>query len=386
MNTNSDRIKAPVSRRQPGMRAVLRTGASMFIIASGRSVRPLSARKAALSLVVSQSVALKIPRTATPHAAGIATSAPVVIVSLLCALLGSATPARSAHVPSAARPREPERAWISAKGFCCFPLVTDDLPKTGGQLADSMNAGWKDVFTSHDPERAVDFEGGRYPAVDQMRVDLSHAVVNPDHKLARIGEYTASTKSLAVEHFEMVAEPMVNHKSRVNLEITGTQVRLDLQHDKDGKPMLMLADAREGTVHFDVSHDDLQKLVLAMCRYQSSGSAVTIRSTHLDMQSLGPRSLLIDLHLSTIVGFIPAGMRFTARMDVDDRMNATISNLDCQGDEALGPLIAGFIRPAINKYNNTTRQLISFPSGQIHLNDVQIQAGEHVELDAKFSR
>lgn len=301
-------------------------------------------------------------------------------------LLGGAASARSAHVPNSARAREPEKAWISAKGFCCFPLATDDLPRTGGQLADSMNGGWKDVFTIHDPQQAVEFEGGRYPAVDQMRVDLSHAVVNPEHKLARIGEYTATTKSLAVEHFQMVADPMVNHKSRVNLEVTGTQVRLDLQHDRDGRPMLMLADAREGTVHFDVTHDDLQRLVLAMARYQSSSSGIAIRSIHLDLQSIGPRSLLIDLHLSTIVGFIPAGMRFTARMDVDDRMNATVSNLDCQGDEVLGPLIVGFIRPAINKYNNTTRPLISFPSGHIHLTDVQIQAGQHVEMTAKFSR
>jgi len=318
--------------------------------------------------------------------AGTVAPAPILIVLVLAALLGCTTPASSARVSSATKTREPDRAWISAKGFCCFPLATDDLPRTGGQLADSMNGGWKDVFTIHDPEHAVDFEGGRYPVVDQMRVDLSHAVVNPNHKLARIGDYAATTKSLAVEHFEMVAEPMVNHKSRINLEVTGTQVRLDLQHDRDGKPMLMLADAREGTVHFDVSHDDLQKLVLAMSRYQAAGTGITIRSTHLDLQSVGPRSLLIDLHLSTIVGFIPAGMRFTARVDVDDHMNARISNLDCQGDEALGPLIVTFIRPTINKYNNTTRPLISFPSGRLHLNDVQIQAGEHVEMTAKFSR
>jgi hypothetical protein len=249
-----------------------------------------------------------------------------------------------------------------------------------------MTGGWKDILTIPDLASAVDIEGGRYPAVDQMRIDLSRAVVNPNHKLARIGDFTASTKSLAVEHFEMVAEPMVNHRSRVNLEITGTHIRLDLQHDKDGKPILMLADASEGTVHFDVTHDDLQKLVLATVREQASSHGISIRSTELDLQSIGPRSLLADLHLSTVVAFIPAGMRFTARVDIDDQMNARISRLDCQGDEALGPLIVGLIRPAINKYNNTTRPLLSFPSGHLHLKDVQIQAGEHVEMTAKFAR
>jgi hypothetical protein len=310
----------------------------------------------------------------------------VITCLMIFIFMNGATPARDAHAPHAAKTRDPATAWISAKGFCCFPLEKDDLPRTGRQLIASMNGGWKDVFTIPDPADDVDIEGGRYPAVDEMRVDLSRAVVNPNHKLARIGDFTASTKSLAVEHFQMVAEPMVNHKSKVNLEVTGTQVRLDLQHDRDGKPMLMLAEASEGTVHFDVTHDDLQKLVLAMAREQSSSHGIRIRSVELDLQSIGPRSLLTDLHLSTIVGFIPAGMRFTARMDIDDQMNARISNLDCQGDEALGPLIVGLIRPTINKYNNTTRPLLSFPSGHLHLNDVRIQAGEHVEMTAKFSR
>jgi len=312
---------------------------------------------------------------------------PDVLVTFTSLLITcAAARAHSTGGAIAGRPREPDRAWISAKGFCCFPLANDDLPRTGRQLADSMTGGWKDVFTSLDPSRAVDIEGGRYPAVDEMRVDLSRAVVNPNHKLARIGDFTASTKSLAVEHFEMLADPMVNHRSKVNLEVTGTDVRLDLQHDKDGKPMLMLADAKEGSVHFDVTHDDLQRLALAMAREQSSSHGISVRSVELDLQSVGPRSLLADLHLSTIVAFIPAGMRFTARVDIDDHMNAKISKLDCQGDEALGPLIVGLIRPAINKYNNTTRPLISFPSGRLHLNDVRIQAGEHIEMTAKFSR
>ena len=297
---------------------------------------------------------------------------------------GSAASGRDRNIRKTAPATD--KAWINAKTFCCFPLSQDDVPRTGQQLARSMVGGWKNSLMLPDPAAVVDIEGGRYPAVDSMRVDLSKSIVNPSHTPAGIGDYKPTTKGLTVEHFQVVAEPMLNRKSRINIEITGTHVRLDLQHDKNGKPILMLTDALEGTLHFDASHDDLQKLVQAMAREKAASHAVSIRSTELDLQSIGPRSVLADLHVSTAVGFIPAGMRFTARVDIDDHMNARISNLTCVGDDILGPLIVGLIHPAIAKYNNTTHPLISFPSGQLKLRDVQIQAGEHIDMTARFSR
>ena len=67
-------------------------------------------------------------------------------------------------------------------------------------------------------------------------------------------------------------------------------------------------------------------------------------------------------------------------------MNARISNLSCEGDEVLGPLVVGLIRPALARYNNLTRPLLSLPSPTMKLKDIHIRAGERLELYARFGR
>ena len=295
-----------------------------------------------------------------------------------------------ARVP---RPRWATRwmppAWLNAKGICAFPLEklgTTELPRTGGQLAASMLGGWKGVFTFREPSGVVDVFGGRYPAVESLTVDLSGAVANPDRKPSesKIPDPVPSAKSLSVEQFTMVAEPLVVHKAKVNMKVTGTDVRFDLQHDRTGRPILMLADAEAGTLHFDVTHGDLERLMLAKAREHAAKRGLGVRSLNFDLRSVGPRSLEADLHVSVLVGFLPAGIRFTARIDVDDRMNARISNLTCEGDEVLGPLIVGFIRPKLAPFEGKTRPLLAFPTGNIKLRDLQVRAENRIELTARF--
>lgn len=282
--------------------------------------------------------------------------------------------------------KKPDRAWLNARGICVLPLAKDRLPASAPALTASLLGGWKDVFTFPDADRVVTLSGGRYPAVDSLRVDLSGAVANPDHKSAKIPEPVFTTKRLTANHFTMLAEPLVSGKAKINLKVTGVGARFDLQHDKDGKPILMLADAKEGTLHFDLTQSDLQKLMLAQAKALGASKAVAVRSLDLKLDSLGPRSLKASLHVSTLVGFIPAGIKFTARVDIDDAMNAKISNLTCDGDELIGPLIVGLIRPSLAKYDGQTKPLVAFPSGDLELRDLQIDVGERVALTARFGR
>ena len=247
-----------------------------------------------------------------------------------------------------------------------------------------MRGGWKGVLRFRDPSRVIDLAGGRYPAVDSMTIDLTGAVANPNHKSAKVPDPVPTVKRLAVNHFTMVAEPMVNAGAEVNLKLTGRDVRFDLQHDKEGKPILMLTDAKEGSLHFDLTRADLEKLLLASAREQGGAHAVAVRSVDLDLKSLGPRAVKADLHVSTLVGFVPAGIRFTARVDIDDKMNAKLSHLTCDGDEILGPIVVGLIRPGLAKYEGKTKPLLAFPAGNLKLRDVEIRTGEQVQLEAKF--
>ncbi|QOV91118.1 hypothetical protein [Humisphaera borealis] len=307
--------------------------------------------------------------------------------ALLAVVIGGCCAKKPAPPPVVLKPKPPE-AWIKADAFCILPLSESVVPPTGGQLADSMLSAWIKAFTFPDAAKVVTLIGGRYPAIDVMRVDLSDAVAIPKAKRPSVGELKPSVQSLWVSDFSLVAEPLRSKESdsQANMQITASGVRFDVQKSKDGMPLLMMADAGSGTLHFDTLTRDLEKSMLTAAKERGSRGLVSVRNISLDFKSVGPRSIDAVMHVSTLVGFIPAGMKFTARVDIDDQMNATIYNLTAEGDEALGPLIVQFIRPSLAKYDGKTKPLMSFPNPEVKLKDVQISAGERITLDAVFGK
>jgi hypothetical protein len=302
--------------------------------------------------------------------------------------LRAATPAH-APVRSRSGPRRPgntDQVWMSAKGLCAFPLAADEIPRTGAELAESMLGGWSSVFTFQRKEGVIEFSGGRYPAVDSLFIDLTNAVTKrPSGKPLLIPAPVPTTRSIGVARFTMLGDPIISEGARINLKVTGKDVRFDLQHDKSGRPVLMLADAKAGTVQFDLTHKDLERLMLARARIQMQSLAVIVRNLNLSLVSDGPRALVAEVYVSTLVGLIPAGIRFTSRVDIDDRMIARISNLSVVGDEALGPLIVGLIRPGMARYEGKVRPLLSFPAGHLKLKNLELRAGDRVQLNASFA-
>jgi hypothetical protein len=276
-------------------------------------------------------------------------------------------------------------AWISAKDFCTLPLAEQHVPATAGQLSESLLSAWKLGMAIKNPAQAVTILGGRYPAVDTLRVDLSEAVIKPGGSRVTLKDATGGTRSLAVGTFAFVAEPMVAHKAPLNVLVTGDDVCFSLRTEKSGKSFLVLTDARSATLHFDAAVADLERLMLAMAREQAAKRGLVVRKVELNLRTRSPKSIDVELYCHTFVGLLPAGLKFTAHVDVDDQMNARLSNLTVDGDDLLGPLVTHFLRPAMKKHEGKTKPLVSFPGGMT-LKDVQIRGGQRITLDAVFSK
>ena len=91
-----------------------------------------------------------------------------------------------------------------------------------------------------------------------------------------------------------------------------------------------------------------------------------------------------DLKVDTRLGFLPAGLRFKARVDIDDRLNGRITRLSCSGDQLLGPIISAIIDPALAKYEGKVKPLVGFEIGNMTLKDLQLASGESFRVDVKF--
>jgi hypothetical protein len=312
----------------------------------------------------------------------------VLIIATLVA--GAVAPGCAQRQPTAPPPRaaiKPPDPWFGAKSFCVLPLSRPEIPPTGDLLARSIVDAWRATTLKFpDPAKVVTIVGGRYPAVDTLRVDLSDSQLVEGKKRASIGDPRPTSRGLLVRHFALVAEPARARGATMNMQLTGEDVRFELQRDKDRRPLLMMTDAASGTVHFDAATADLEKVMLASARENSGSRGIYVRSLQLKFTSRGPRALDAELYVKTLVGFVPAGIRFSARVDVDEKMNARVHHLDVEGDEIFGPLISAFIRPGLAKYEGKTKPLIGFPNEAVRLTDVRIKAGDRVTMDAVFRR
>lgn len=304
-------------------------------------------------------------------------------VSICLAMLGCFDARHVSHRASASH-RKP-RAWFDAKGTCVFPLVGDSVPSSRQELIDALTEGWKKhlKFNADSPD-IITATGGRFPTVSTLKMELSGAKID----LTKDNKKTKPTGKvedrLFVNQFELDGRPLLAERATMNLRFTASGARLDFEHDEGGRPVLMLADARKARLDFQATRSDLERILLVSAREAGRKYGVSVDKVDLKLDAQSSHSIDVDLHLSTKVGFIPAGLRFQAHAHIDSDMNAKLSNLKCDGDEALGPLIVNIIRPGLARYEARSKPVFSFPTGELKLRDVQFQTGQDIHVTALF--
>lgn len=279
---------------------------------------------------------------------------------------------------------ESQKAWVEAKNICVFRLGEGRMPEDPHELAVALADGWKQIIFPPDPEKAVFIDGGTYPSIDTLRIDFSDALLRPATKKEKLDLNNRVEKNLDVQHLEVKGEPMLLRTAKLNMRLVADGAQLDMERDRRGRPVMMLAQARSGSLNFDVSRADAEVIMLQNAREMAAKSGVSIEKLRLTIVPETPRELQVSLYVSTKVALIPAGMLFKAHVVVDDSMNARISGLTCEGDEALGPLIVHFLRPALARYNGRTRPLVSFPADKMQLHDVAVRVDDGLHLTAAF--
>lgn len=283
----------------------------------------------------------------------------------------------------AAQQIDHDKAWIDARSMCLFRLG-GAMPRNPQELSTALVAGWQNSIALPDSSRAISIEGADYPAIGALRIDLSSGRVKVSNRKDRIRVNNKVEQDLRVGRLEVRGEPLLVRRAKIHMSLVADGAHIDLERDRRGRPVMMLADARSGSLSFDVTQADAESLLLQSARESASHYGVTIERMHLHIDPETPRSVQATLHVFTWVGPIPAGLVFKAHMTVDDAMNARISGLTVDGDEALGPLIVNFLRPGLQKYNGQTRRLMSFPAGNLQLRDVAVRVDDSLHLTAAF--
>ena len=249
----------------------------------------------------------------------------------------------------------------------------------------SLSQGWESRLTVPADADLVRIEGAAaYPYLDAMTIDLSQVVVHMKKKTKKLKPVGKSEGSLRVENLEFVARPLLVERAKLLVGMSASDAKLDFRRDKRGQPMLTLSDARDGRLSLEVTKKDIDALLLKAAREAAGKYGVTVDRTKLKLDVVDGRSMRADLKVDTRIGFLPAGLRFKARVDVDDKLNGRIKTLSCEGDQLLGPIISGIINPALKKYEGKNRPLVGFPWGKMKLQDFDLRMDDAFHLDVTF--
>jgi hypothetical protein len=266
-----------------------------------------------------------------------------------------------------------------------FPLAGKTYPQSADELTNSIQSALAEVLTFPKKVTPVTVDAPKYPAVKSLKVDLSGATVSAKEPPPQPKPTGKREPGIQVDQLEVTGRPIQYENGKVNLEVKGKGATFEFAKDKKGNPLLVLTDAKEGNVDVNVTKADLQTLALAAANLAAKEHGVKVETVDVDLKSEGPRAVSADVRVKA-KKVVSGVIRVTGRLDVDEALKATISDLACTGEGMVGKMVAGLIQPKLKTYNGKQVPLMAFSLGNLALRELKIDAKNGLHVTAQFGK
>ena len=265
-----------------------------------------------------------------------------------------------------------------------FPLSGKNFPTDPQVLADSIREALAAVLSLPDGGKAVKVEGAELPQLKRIKVDLSGAEISATEPPPKPKPSGKRTPGLHVTSLEVVGHPIKYEKNKLDLTLKARDVSCDFARDKKGNAMLVLADAREGSVEAKMSKADIEALLKRVAEELAKEQKVTVQDLKLTLTSSGPRSVAADVRITARKMLVSGTIVLKGRLDVDDELNATLSELSASGDGMVGSMVAGLVHKKVKPHEGRVIPLMAFSLGDVALRDLKITVKKDVQVNAAF--
>ncbi len=266
-----------------------------------------------------------------------------------------------------------------------FPLAGKEFPTSSDELASSIEDALAEVFTL--PKKCgVTVDGAKFPALKTVKINLSGATVSATEPPPKPKPTGKREPGVRVEKLDITGHPIQYEQTKLNLKVTGSGLVFDFARDKKGKPLLVLAEAEDGKVEAKITKKDIETLLMEAAGVAAKQQGITIQGLDLNLKSDGPRSVAAVVRVKAKKMLMSGTIVITGKLDIDDDLNATVSDLNCTGEGMVGTLAAGVVKAKIERYDGTTIPLMAFSLGDVALRDLKIKVKDSVEVSAAFGK
>jgi hypothetical protein len=266
-----------------------------------------------------------------------------------------------------------------------FPLAGKSFPTSPEELANAIKEALADVIELPSKRDPVTLEGGKWPNLKHVKVDLSGATIDPTKPPPAPPKAKGKRQpGVSVDQLDFIGQPIHAAKSNLDVTLKAHKVDFDFAHDAAGQAMLVLRDAKDGQVQVKVSKADLQALLLAAASAAAKPQGVTIQDLQLDLTSDGPRSIGVEARVKAKKMVMSGTVVVRGKAAVDDQLVATLSNLAVTGEGMIGGMAAAMVGPKLKAFEGKRVSLMAFSLGDTKLRDVKISVGDTIRVAAEF--
>lgn len=266
-----------------------------------------------------------------------------------------------------------------------FYLSGREFPQSAQELESSLVESLRTLLTLPSGDgRPVRVEGGSYPEVDIIRIDLSGAVFDARQLPPKPVGVGRSRRGVHASTLEILGQPIRLGEAGVHLDLSAGDVFFNYDRDREGRPLLLLAAAEAGRVAVEISRGDLEALLLAQATAAAASQGVTVEKTALSLVPIDQRSVAIAVRVTARKLFARATVEVKGQLNVDDQLNAKLSALSCEGEGIVGGLAGNLIRPHLERFNNTALPLMAISLGTVRLHDLRIDVAGPLRMQATF--
>jgi hypothetical protein len=262
-----------------------------------------------------------------------------------------------------------------------FPLPTKIFPPDAAALRDALEESLRRVVTAE--SQLVTVEDKNYPTLQAIRISLdrARAIWRRPQRVQPVG---LAEPALQVEQFEISGRPIFVEGAALDFTCTARDVEIGQGREANGDLFLLLQNAVEGNVAIMAAVADLETLLLAGAKAEASKQGITVEEVRLELRSRTNRALAGQVRVRARKLFLSATVQLNGELEIDDRLNARISGLTCNGEGALGALACNFVGPYLERLNHREFSLLALPLGEMQLREINIVAGDKLSVTASF--
>ena len=262
-----------------------------------------------------------------------------------------------------------------------LPLLTKTFPASASELERLLNESLSCVLISRGaPVRIVERQ---FPVLEEMTITLDHAEVRRDAPSPRLPK-SAGSPGLEVSRLQLGGNSVSLGPASIDLDLQASDVRLDQAKDERDEIVLVLQSARDGRVEVSTTAADVERAIGELARREAARHGVNIEDVRLELRQAGARAVEAEVSLRARKMFFATTVRLNGRLEIDEQLNARLSNLNCAGEGAIGSVACGFLRPHLDKLDGRTIPLMTLSLGAVRLRDVQVSVGNRLTVQAEF--